>query len=133
MPFALALGASLVVQTVAAVDYWRGGDTLQKASARLRVASVLVGIGLIALASVAWDGLGIALKECSSFGRLSDLRSSEEYVLGSCLVAAALSLVLAAAARRSRRAVACLVAVAATVVAALYFASHAYWASCLGD
>jgi hypothetical protein len=133
--FALTLGALLVGQTMAAVRYWIGGDERRRASVKLRVASVLVGISLIALASVAWGGLGIAVNECSSLRRPSDVRSSEEYVLGSCLVAAVLSLALAAVAGHSRRAVGWLVAVAlaATVVAALYFLDHAYRLSCLDD
>jgi hypothetical protein len=135
MPFALTLGALVFGQTIAAVHYWFGGDEPLRASVKLRVASVLVGIGLIALASVAWDGLGIAVKECSSLTQPSDVRSSEEAVLISSLVAAGLSLVLAAVAGRSRRAVGCLVAaaVAAMVVAALYFLDHAYRLSCFDD
>ena len=94
-----------------------------------------MGIGLIALTVVAWDGLGIDGERCSSLARPSDLRSSEEYVLGACLVAAVLALALAGVAGRSRRAVTELVIVAfvATVVAAAYFASHAYSASCLSQ
>jgi hypothetical protein len=61
------------------------------------------------------------------------VRSSEEYVLGACILAGSLSLVVALAADRSRRVVGWLaaLALAATVIAALYFASHAYCMSCL--
>jgi hypothetical protein len=135
MPFALTIGALLTLQFAAAADYWLSRDAAHNAARRLRVASLAIGIGLIALVTVAWSGLGIESHECSTLSRVSDMRSSEEYVLGSCLVAGALSLLVALAADRSRRVVAWLaaLALAATVIAALYFASHAYYMSCLHD
>ena len=135
MPFAIAIGALLVGQTMAAVDYWRRRDASQVASRRLRVASLAVATGPVVMVAVAWDGLGISVQTCSSLSRPGDVRKSEEYVLGSCLIAASLSIVVAMLARGSRRVVSWLIgiALAATVIAALYFLDHAYRLSCLGD
>jgi hypothetical protein len=134
MLFGIVLIGLLTAQAMSALVYWRGGAEPERAAAQLRIASAAIGIGLIALVIVAWDGLAIEASACSSYPGPSYLRSGEEYVLGSSLVAAALALIVALSATLSRRVVPWLVglALASTVLAALYLASHAYWASCWG-